>query len=132
MRRGLCTAGYCQSSLSTDADDSTTGESQTHLRHRADRRDPQGSTARGRRDRILAPATAQAPMAEAFVSPARENDLCYTVFTSGTTGIPKAVAITHRSWANLINWHVNEYGPTRKPTAFWYRHSASTFPSAAW
>ncbi|WP_191489071.1 amino acid adenylation domain-containing protein, partial [Pseudomonas sp. FEN] len=53
---------------------------------------------------------AQAPMAEAFVSPARENDLCYTVFTSGTTGIPKAVAITHRSWANLINWHVNEYG----------------------
>jgi amino acid adenylation domain-containing protein len=52
---------------------------------------------------------AAAPVAGPFVSPAREDDLCYTVFTSGTTGIPKAVAITHRSWANLIDWHVREY-----------------------
>ena len=53
---------------------------------------------------------AQVPVAGADVWPAQEDDLCYTVFTSGTTGVPKAVAITHRSWANLINWHVNEYG----------------------
>ncbi|WP_313000350.1 amino acid adenylation domain-containing protein [Pseudomonas sp.] len=52
---------------------------------------------------------AAAPCAAAMVSPAQEDDLCYTVFTSGTTGIPKAVAITHRSWANLISWHVAEY-----------------------
>ncbi|PVZ15395.1 MULTISPECIES: amino acid adenylation domain-containing protein [unclassified Pseudomonas] len=39
----------------------------------------------------------------------QEDALCYTVFTSGTTGVPKAVAITHRSWANLIDWHVREY-----------------------
>ncbi len=52
---------------------------------------------------------AAAPTAAVMVSPVREDDLCYTVFTSGTTGIPKAVAITHRSWANLISWHVHEY-----------------------
>lgn len=52
---------------------------------------------------------AEAPVAGALASTVREDDLCYTVFTSGTTGIPKAVAITHRSWANLIDWHVREY-----------------------
>lgn len=53
---------------------------------------------------------AQGPVAGAEAWPVQEDDLCYTVFTSGTTGVPKAVAITHRSWANLIDWHVHEYG----------------------
>jgi amino acid adenylation domain-containing protein len=53
---------------------------------------------------------ADTPADGAVLAPAQEHDLCYTVFTSGTTGTPKAVAITHRSWANLISWHVNEYG----------------------
>ncbi|EPL8004324.1 amino acid adenylation domain-containing protein [Klebsiella aerogenes] len=39
-----------------------------------------------------------------------ESDhLCYIVFTSGTTGIPKAVAVRHRGWANLLNWFQNRY-----------------------
>jgi D-alanine--poly(phosphoribitol) ligase subunit 1 len=45
-----------------------------------------------------------------FSHQASANDLCYTVFTSGTTGTPKAVAITHGSWANLAQWLVSEYG----------------------
>lgn len=50
------------------------------------------------------------PVAQPSHWPVQENTLCYTVFTSGTTGVPKAVAITHGSWANLIDWHVREYG----------------------
>lgn len=45
-----------------------------------------------------------------FRNEANADDLCYTVFTSGTTGTPKAVAITHGSWANLVHWLVSEYG----------------------
>jgi len=39
----------------------------------------------------------------------KPQDLCYIVFTSGTTGTPKAVAITHDNWANLITWLIEEY-----------------------
>lgn len=38
-----------------------------------------------------------------------DDDLCYIVFTSGTTGIPKAVAIRHGGWANLLSWLETNY-----------------------
>ena len=41
------------------------------------------------------------------------DDLAYVIFTSGTTGLPKAVAVRHRPAVNLIDW-VNrtfEVGP---------------------
>jgi D-alanine--poly(phosphoribitol) ligase subunit 1 len=38
------------------------------------------------------------------------DDLCYVVFTSGTTGIPKATGVKHRGWWNLLSWFEREYG----------------------
>jgi D-alanine--poly(phosphoribitol) ligase subunit 1 len=38
------------------------------------------------------------------------DDLCYVVFTSGSTGLPKATAVRHEGWYNLLNWLTLEYG----------------------
>ncbi|WP_323118079.1 amino acid adenylation domain-containing protein [Burkholderia alba] len=37
------------------------------------------------------------------------SDLCYVVFTSGTTGVPKAVGVKHSGWGNLLQWLESEY-----------------------
>lgn len=37
------------------------------------------------------------------------DDLCYVVFTSGSTGLPKAAAVRHEGWYNLLNWLKLEY-----------------------
>lgn len=50
------------------------------------------------------------PRDGADVSAAVEpDDLCYVVFTSGTTGIPKATGVKHRGWWNLLSWFEREY-----------------------
>lgn len=49
-----------------------------------------------RRNAMAAPAPCCSP------APA---DLMYVIFTSGTTGVPKGVAVEHRSVAALIDWH---------------------------
>jgi D-alanine--poly(phosphoribitol) ligase subunit 1 len=46
----------------------------------------------------------------------RDDDLCYVVFTSGTTGIPKAVGIQHGGWANLLAWIEADYRQDRQST----------------
>jgi D-alanine--poly(phosphoribitol) ligase subunit 1 len=38
------------------------------------------------------------------------DDLCYVVFTSGSTGVPKATAVRHEGWYNLLNWLQVDYG----------------------
>ena len=38
------------------------------------------------------------------------DDLCYVVFTSGSTGVPKAAAVRHSGWFNLLEWLRVEYG----------------------
>ncbi|MFK0167059.1 amino acid adenylation domain-containing protein [Rhizobium sp. NPDC090279] len=37
------------------------------------------------------------------------NDLVYVVFTSGSTGVPKAAAVHQAGWANLMQWFVSEF-----------------------
>lgn len=37
---------------------------------------------------------------------AAPNDLCYVIYTSGTSGAPKGVEITYGNLANLLAWHI--------------------------
>ena len=38
------------------------------------------------------------------------DDLCYVVFTSGSTGPPKATAVRHAGWHNLLSWLRADFG----------------------
>lgn len=52
-----------------------------------------------------APATRTAVVAEA-------DDLAYIIYTSGSSGRPKGVEVTHRSLRNLVDWHRNTFTVT--------------------
>ncbi|MGW0532081.1 amino acid adenylation domain-containing protein [Streptomyces sp. NPDC003032] len=61
---------------------------------------------------ILIDEQASAPVVEPVSNPQVDlgnEDLCYVVFTSGSTGIPKATAIHHGGWYNLLEWLRLEY-----------------------
>ena len=46
---------------------------------------------------------------EHLAAQANADNLAYVIYTSGSMGRPKGVQIGHRSVANLVAWHRNEY-----------------------
>lgn len=50
-------------------------------------------------------AAAPANELDVKVSP---EDLIYVIFTSGSTGDPKGAGVTHRGFANLIDWYIDD------------------------
>jgi amino acid adenylation domain-containing protein len=62
--------------------------------------------------------------------PVEPGSLAYIVYTSGSTGVPKGVEITHANLAHLIRWHRDTFGVTRGDRA---SHLAGLgFDAAAW
>ena len=52
--------------------------------------------------------------ASRFVDRILDTDLLYVLFTSGSTGMPKGVAVTHRSVVDYIDWVVEQFDITEK------------------
>lgn len=52
--------------------------------------------------------------AEKYIDSILDTDLLYVLFTSGSTGIPKGVSITHRNVIDFIDWVTEEFYITEK------------------
>ncbi len=71
------------------------------------------------------------PLPTAGPLPSHQPDnLAYVIFTSGSTGVPKGVAVSHRSLANLCQWHQSTYGITEFAHAT--QLAGLSFDAAAW
>ncbi|HEV2734163.1 MAG TPA: condensation domain-containing protein, partial [Longimicrobiaceae bacterium] len=54
----------------------------------------------------------------------------YVVYTSGSTGTPKGVVVTHGGLANLVDWHLAEFGVTSADRAT--QLAGLGFDASAW
>jgi amino acid adenylation domain-containing protein len=63
----------------------------------------------GTRILTAADVAAAEPLAE---SPAEPDDLAYILYTSGSTGVPKGVMLSHRNCLAFVEWAVEEFGVT--------------------
>ena len=58
------------------------------------------------------------------------SDLSYIIYTSGSSGVPKGVEITHGNLSHLIAWHLDAFGITAEDHA---SHLAGLgFDAAVW
>lgn len=58
------------------------------------------------------------------------GDLAYVVYTSGSTGQPKAVGVTHGNLANLVGWHRRAFQITSEDRAS--QLASPAFDAAVW
>jgi amino acid adenylation domain-containing protein len=63
-------------------------------------------------------------------SDAKPENLAYIIFTSGSSGRPKGVQITHANLLNLINWHTHAFKVTSADKAT--IHASPGFDAAVW
>lgn len=59
-----------------------------------------------------------------------ENSLAYVMYTSGTTGSPKGVKVTHRNLLNLNSYFINELGVKPSDTVLQYANIG--FDGSVW
>ena len=71
---------------------------------------PDGTMKRADQGRPPEPAVPE--LEEAMPEPASPAEIAYVVYTSGSTGRPKGVIVEHSSLANLVTWHLIEFGLT--------------------
>lgn len=73
-------------------------------------------------------ATSRQP--ELHINPINPEELAYIIYTSGTSGYPKGVEITHGNLEHLVDWHLNAFQVTEDDRA---SHLAGlSFDAAAW
>jgi amino acid adenylation domain-containing protein len=60
----------------------------------------------------------------------KRDSLAYIIYTSGSSGEPKGVEITHRNLANLVDWHRDAFGITPQDRASWVAGLA--FDASVW
>ncbi|MCB4994270.1 mutanobactin A non-ribosomal peptide synthetase MubA [Streptococcus mutans] len=60
----------------------------------------------------------------------RGDDIAYVIFTSGTTGTPKGVKVSHQSLMNLITWHNDNFSITSETIAA--KYAGVAFDASIW
>lgn len=60
----------------------------------------------------------------------KQEEIAYVIFTSGTTGNPKGVKVSHRALMNLITWHNHQFSIENNWIAA--RYAGAAFDASIW
>jgi amino acid adenylation domain-containing protein len=63
---------------------------------------------------VLSWADVEAAVPEALPAGRDPDELAYILYTSGSTGIPKGVMLTHRNALSFVDWCSSVFGPTEE------------------